>query len=171
MIRLNRMASYVLVMLAAGLSAACDEPVDPTLPTAEEIEAHYEYEGRLDGELTGNVALVTVYQSALQLRRGGTLWAKVGPYIFLFTEETFQLLEDHPGLAGVRVVTKVGDGTEVARALLTRDELTGVLWRRSLNIAGLARRDGTNRVTLLDDLVRWGESHTEYEYNPRYIRR
>jgi hypothetical protein len=87
-------------MLAAGLSAACEEPVDPTLPTAEEIEAYYEYEGSLDGELTGNVALVTVYQSALQLRRGGTLWAKVGPYIFLFTEETFQLLEDHPGLAG-----------------------------------------------------------------------
>ena len=53
------MVSYVLVMLAAVLSAACDEPVDPTLPTDEEIEAYYEYEGRLDGELTGNVALVT----------------------------------------------------------------------------------------------------------------
>jgi hypothetical protein len=52
--------------------------------------------------------------------------------------------------------------------LLTRDELSGVLWRRSLNIAGQARRDGTERPALLEDLIRWGEEHTEYEYSARY---
>ena len=59
----------------------------------------------------------------------------------------------------------------VASALLSRGELSDLLWRRSLNIAGQARRDGTNRMTLLEDLVRWGEDHTEYEYNERYTRR
>jgi len=75
---------------------------------------------------------------------------------------------EHPELAGVRVVTRVERGPEVARALLMRNELSGVLWRRSLNIAGRARLEGTERPTLLEDLVRWGEEHTEFEYNPRY---
>jgi hypothetical protein len=31
--------------------------------------------------------------------------------------------------------------------------------------------NGTRRVTLLQDLVRWGEDHAEeYNYNPRYMR-
>jgi hypothetical protein len=59
----------------------------------------------------------------------------------------------------------------VASALLSYDELTDVLWRRSLNISGLARRDGTERVTLLEDLIEWGEDHTEFQYNPRYVPR
>ena len=91
-------------------------------------------------------------------------------YVFLFTEETQRLFADHSGLAAVRVITLVGDA-EVANVLLARDELSDILWRRSLNIAGLARRDGTERVTLLEDLVRWGETHTEYTYNPRYTQR
>jgi hypothetical protein len=69
------------------------------------------------------------------------------------------------------VVTQVAGGPEVARALLTRAELTGVLWRRSLNIAGKARRDGTDRPSLLEDLVSWGEDHTDFEYSPRYTGR
>jgi hypothetical protein len=93
----------------------------------------------------------------------------VGPYIFLFSGETHQLFQDYPGLAGVRFITTVGD-VEVGNALLARETLSDVRWRRSLNIAGLARRDGTGQVTLLQDLVRWGEDHTEYTYNPRYTR-
>jgi len=117
------------------------------------------------------VAMVVVRQSADQLRRGGTLWARVGPYIYLFSEETRGLFRDYTGLAGVRVVTRVSGGTTVGNALLKRDELTDVLWRRSLNISGLARRDGTERITLLEDLIFWGEDHTEFEYNERYARR
>jgi hypothetical protein len=151
--------------------AACDQPVDLALPTAKEVRANYTYDGELRAEVDGNVAVVTISQPAQQLRRGGSLWAKVGPYVFLFTDETHQLFEDYPGLAAVRVITRVRNGPEVARALLKRDDLSGVLWRRSLNIAGKARRDGTARPGLLEKLVEWGEDHTEFEYNPRYTRR
>ncbi len=134
------------------------------------MRSRYETAGGVDAEVAGNVATIRVAQDPQQLRRGGALWAKVGPYVFLFSEETRRLFEDFPGLAGVRVVTRVG-GAEVASALLARDELTDVLWRRGLNIAGRARRDGTGRVTLLEDLVDWGESHTEFEYSSRFTRR
>lgn len=153
-----------------GVLMGCYQVSDLTLPEADEVEAYYEYRAGLEAELTGNVAVITVTQPAQQLRRGGALWAKVGPYVFLFTKETHQLFEDFPGLAAVRVVTKVGN-VEVSSALLARDELSGVLWRRALNIAGHARRDGTRRVTLLEDLVTWGEEHTDFTYNNRYTRR
>jgi hypothetical protein len=149
-------------------TGACAKPRDLTLPTAEEIESHYESDTALDAKINGNVAEITVQQSPGQLRRGGTLWAKVGPYIYLFSDETRQLFEDYPGLAGVRVITRMPSGGEIANALLARDELSDILWRRSLNISGLARRDGTEHPGLLDDLIRWGEEHTEHEYNRRY---
>ena len=107
-------------------------------------------------------------QPTSQIRRGGVLWAKVGPYILLFSDDTQSLFEDYPGLAAVEVKTELAGGREIARALLTRNELSDILWRRSLNIAGKARRDGTKRPSLLDDLVRWGEEHTRYEYNKEY---
>lgn len=158
----------VAVVLA---TAACPESPDLTLPTPEVVASYYSYDGTLEANLSGNVAEVVVTQPAAQLRRGGALWARVGPYVVLFSDDTQRLLEAYPGLAAVRVVTRVGGGTEVARALLTRDALTGVLWRRSLNIAGKARLEGTDRPALLEDLVRWGEDHTEFKYNARYTGR
>ena len=164
MFRLELMLLLTLALLG------CREPVDLALPSTAEIEAHYLYQGPLGADVKGNVAVVTVGQSAQQLRRGGTLWAKVGPYIFLFSEETQQLMDNYPGLAAVRVITTVGE-SEVANVLLGRDALSDVQWRRALNIAGRARVNGTRRVTLLQDLVRWGEDHAEeYNYNPRYTR-
>ncbi len=160
----------VVGVLVAGLVSGCQRERDVTLPDAGEVATYYDYDAGLEAEVVGNVAVITVTQSAQQLRRGGSLWARVGPYVFLFTEETRQLFEDFPGLAGVRVITTVGSA-EVGNALLLREELSGVLWRRSLNIAGRARRDGTTRVTLLEDLVDWGETHTEFQYNNRYTRR
>ena len=157
-----------MVLALVGL-AACEEPADLTLPTVDQAEAYYTYDRDFTAEINGNVVTLTFSQSADQLRRGGSLWAKVGPYIFLFTEETYQMIQDYPGIAGVRVVTKAGNA-EVANVLLARETLSDVLWRRSLNIAGQARRDGSERMTLLTDLVRWGERHTEYEYSPRYVR-
>ncbi len=151
------------------LLSACAQ-TDLSLPSDDAIVEAFQSERPLSSEVTGNVAVLYVEQSFQQLRRGGTLWAKVGPYIFLFSEEAQGLFEAYPGLGGIRVETRVGEAT-VATALLTRDELSDLQWRRSLNIAGLARRDGTNRMTLLEDLVRWGEDHTTYEYNERYTRR
>ena len=158
------MAFFVVPLFLMG----CEE-VDLTLPTAEEVESVYLYEGTLTATMNGNVAEVTIVQAERQLRRGGTLWAKVGPYVFLFSEETEGLFRDYPGLAGVRVVTVTPGQQEVARALLLRESLNDVTWRRSMNISGLARRDGTRRPTLLESLVEWGEDHTEFNYSPRYI--
>jgi hypothetical protein len=120
--------------------------------------------------MSGNVAVITIVQPSRHISRGGTLWAKVGPYVLIFSKETEGLFQDYPGLAGVRAITVSSAGPEIARALLTRDELTDVKWRRALNISGLARRDGTRRPTLLEDLVEWGEEHTQFEYNPRYTK-
>jgi hypothetical protein len=157
-----------LALVLMLLSAACVKPRDLTLPTAEEVESYYESDVTIAAKINGNVAEIDVEQPMGQLRRGGILWAKVGPYVYLFSDETRRLFEDYPGLAGVRVTTRTASGTEIANALLARDELSDILWRRSLNISGLARRDGTEHPALLDDLVRWGEQHTEHKYNRRY---
>lgn len=169
--RVKRWGMGLILGWGAALTTGCAPSSELALPDAETVAAYYSYDGSLEARLNGNVAEITVAQPAAQLRRGGALWARVGPYVLLFTEETHRLLEENPGLAGVRVITRVEDGPEVARALLIRGELSGVLWRRSLNIAGRARREGTERPTLLEDLVRWGEDHTEFEYNPRYTAR
>lgn len=161
-----------VMALAAGLLAlsGCQQP-DLAVPTAEEAEGYFSAVSNLTVEMEGNVAELTVVQPATQLRRGGSLWARVGPYIYLFSEATQTLFTDYPGLAAVRVVTTTSGGAEVARATLARNTLNELTWRRALNVAGLARRDGTERVTLLEDLVRWGEDRTEFEYNPTYTRR
>lgn len=157
-------------LLLLAVPVACAAPSDGTLPTAEQVLSYYQSDRTMDAEIVGNVAVLRVSQSAEQLRRGGSLWAKVGPYVFLFSEETRQLFTDFDGLAAVRVITTVGD-TEVANALLAHEELSDVLWARSLNIAGRARLEGTNRMTLLEDLVEWGEAHTDFTYNERFTRR
>jgi hypothetical protein len=162
-----------MLLLAVGLALAsasgCAGP-DLTLPTANEVEAAYPYAGILTAEISGNVAVVTIVQPSRHLRRGGALWAKVGPYILIFSKETETLFEAYPGLAAVRAITVSSNGPEIARALLPRNELNGITWRRALNIAGQARVNGTRRPTLLEDLVRWGEEHTEFEYNPQFTR-
>lgn len=164
----TRLSRAFVVGLSTWALGACAPKTEVALPTEAEVAAYYSYEGGVKAALNGNVAEITVPQPANQLRRGGSLWAKVGPYILLFSDETRRLLAEHPALAGVRVITTVAGGPEVARARLVRTELTDLQWRRALNIAGRARKDGTERPTLLDDLVRWGEEHTDYSYNKRY---
>jgi len=163
-----RSAAVFTLLVCTVLLGACIERPELTIPTAEQVQSYYSSATELSAEIRGNLAAITVVQSATQLRRGGSLWAKVGPYVYLFSEETRRLFEDFPGLAAVRVSTQTAGGVAVASATLTRDELPDILWRRSLNIAGQARRDGTERPALLEALIRWGEEHTEHEYAPRY---
>lgn len=154
-----------LTCVLAGM--ACDAP-ELRVPSSEDVEDYYTIVGESTVTVRGNVAQLEVHQASEQLARGGRLWARVGPYIYLFSEPTRRLFEDYDGLAAVRVITRDPAGDEVARATLERDALNAVTWRRALNIAGLARRDGTERPTLLEDLVEWGEEHTTYEYSEAY---
>lgn len=159
----NMLLAGAVLMTVTG----CNEE-DLTLPSQTEIESYFA-EQDVEVELSGNVVLITVVQSATQLRRGGSLWAKVGPYIYLFSEPTRQLLVNHPGVAGVRVITQTSGGTRVASVLMRRDALNDITWRRALNMAGLARRDGSTQITRLGDLVRYGEERTEFEYSSRWV--
>ena len=155
--------SLILALLACG-------EVNFTLPSESEAGAHYANSSDLSVHLSGNVVELTVDQPLRQVRRGGSLWAKVGPYIYLFTDETESLLREYPGVSGVRVITRTGrSNAEVARAFLHRDSLNELTWRRARNIAGKARTQGTSRPVLLEELVEWGQAHTEFGYNQEFI--
>ena len=158
------------MVLAAGLiatSLACSSNLD--VPTVEQVDSAFVYQGEKEVSVVGNVAEIRITQDSDQLRRGGTLWAKVGPYVFLFSQETRDLFEAFNGLAAVRVVTTDARGDEVARALLRRDELNGITWGNAVTVSGRARRDGSTRPSRIEDLVRFGEEHTEFEYSEKYV--
>lgn len=169
------MTRYVRAYAAAACALlvlpACDrilpQQEDRSLPDIEVVEEAY---GGLNAEYrySGNVLEVVVQQPADHLRRGGSLWARVGPYIYLFTPATRQVLDRYSGIAGVRAVTMTGD-TEVARALLQRDRLNELTWPRAHAVLGRALESGTERPSLMDRLVQFGEEHTTYRYNPEYV--
>ena len=144
--------------------------VDLTLPSDREVADIFASSPSVSASMNGNVVEVIVEQPLYQIRRGGHLWAKVGPYIYLFTAETESIFQQFPGVAGVRVVTRTSRrSTEVARALLYSDRLNSITWQRALNIAGKARRDGSGRPTFLEELIRWGEDHTDYGYSEEFV--
>lgn len=166
--RLRGWVALGLLPAALALGACAEEEL--VVPTAEQVAGYYTSSSITGVDMKGNVAEVTVRQDAAQLRRGGSMWARVGPYVYLFSQSTQDLFRDFNGLAGVRVVTRVGDA-EVARALLARDALNDITWKRALNVNGLARRDGTARPALIEDLIEYGEDHAaEHEYNARFVR-
>jgi hypothetical protein len=159
--------TVILVLGALG----CEETGNLALPSESEVEVHYASSADLSVRVSGNIVEVSVEQSLRQVRRGGSLWVKVGPYIYLFTEETETLLREFPALSGVRVITKTNrNRSEVARAFLHRETLNEITWRRAKNIAGRARADGTRRPVLLEDLVEWGQEHTEFEYSEEFVK-
>jgi hypothetical protein len=170
-------AGLAVGMLVIGLGA-CDQARDflagdpPGVPSAAELASYYANHGGVSGiEVSGNVAEVQVVQDGDQLARGGSLWARVGPFVYLFTPATRSVFEDHPAIAAVRVITLTPDGSEVARAMLRRDALNDARWRRSLNILGLALQEGHEHPRRLEALTDWGEGLTEYRYNPDYVSR
>lgn len=170
----RRIAGAVAFVLVLG---GCDRAREylaggsHALPAAEEVAPYYATHGGLLGiELSGNVVEVRVSQPHQQLVRGGSLWARVGPYVYLMTPSTRQVFQDFPGVAAVRVITVLPDGVEVARAMLRRDTLSDVLWRRSLNILGHALQEGQQNPRRLEALTDWGEAHTEFRYNEDYVR-
>lgn len=158
------------VVVGALLVGGCPMKEAPPLPTEAQVRELYAGYSRLESaELSGNVAELRFTQEASQLRRGGSLWARVGPYVYLLSPATRELFQLFPGVAAVRVITLGPGGEEVARAMLRQDALTDILWRRTLNILGHAIQEGSQRPSRLEALVQWGEKYTEFEYNPEYV--
>lgn len=159
------------------LLSACDQvreflgqDAPPPPPAPEAVEPYYAGHRGVDSiRITGNVVELHVRQPYGQLDRGGSLWARVGPFVYLMTPPTRAVFEEFPGVAAVRVVTHLPDGDEVARAMLRRDALTDVRWRRTLNILGRALQEGRENPRKLEELTEWGEKYTEFRYNPEYV--
>ncbi|HKK94506.1 MAG TPA: hypothetical protein VJ925_13810 [Longimicrobiales bacterium] len=163
--------------LLAGLAVtfalgACQEPVDTALPTEAAAAEYYTSPSVQSVEMNGNVAVVTVVQRSDDLRRGGSLWAKMGPYIHIFSPATEQLLRDHPGLAGVRVRTVTTSDTEIASVLLERSTLNDITWKTARNhVAHALTDEGAEQVRSIERLVQYGERRTSHEYNSNLVRR
>ncbi|MFQ5890017.1 MAG: hypothetical protein ACE5JR_08175 [Gemmatimonadota bacterium] len=162
-----RAAATSLALLTAGTAAACSGGQGLALPTASDLEGLYGPDPEVT--LNGNVVDVRVVQPASQLARGGTLWARVGPYIYLFSPQTQELFEGYTGLAAVRVRTLDSGGERVAEALLERGTLNSLTWPRARQLVGRARLEGTTRPSYMIDLVRYGEEHAGFTYNSRYV--
>jgi hypothetical protein len=163
-----------LPALALLVANACDKfrpnRQDLDLPPIDSIQAIYAANGQSeDLSYSGNVVEIDVVQSADQLRRGGSLWARVGPYIHLLTPATRQVFDTYAGVAAVRVVTRTTTGQEIARAMLLRNTFEETRWRRSLNLLGHALQEGSERPSQIEALVRWGEDHTEHSYNRDFV--
>jgi hypothetical protein len=169
---MTRTVLTLLVLGCALAGAGCDRLLpqrDAALPEMSEVQQYIAQSGmNADVRYSGNVVELVVQQPADQLRRGGSLWARVGPYIYLFTPATRELMVRYPGIAGVRVITAVGD-VEIARALLVSDALNDITWRRAHNIVGNALEHGTQRPSTMDRLVQFGEEVTQFQYNPDYV--
>ncbi len=157
-----------LFVAALGGIGACEAEPPRELPTEAVLDSVYGE--RVDISLNGNVVELAVTQGGDQLSRGGSVWAKAGPYIYLFTPQTRELLQAYGGIGGVRVTTRDANGQLIARALLERGALNSVAWRRAINVAGRARVEGTRRPQTMVNLADFGEEHTTYEYSQRYVR-
>lgn len=170
-LRLRNGGRSAAFLLLTFIAAACEtQPEGATqLPSVEEVAPLFTFVGGRELELSGNVLQVTATVDPATYRMGGTIWLRASPYIFLFSAGTQEALAEYPALGGVRVLTRTPDGTLIASALLRQGTLTSVTWRRALSIAGLARTEGTERPGRMRDLIRWGEDHTEFEYNPELI--
>lgn len=162
------------VLACVLVSGGCDEVRDfvgdtPQPPPAESVAPYYaEHRGVERVELSGNVVELHVLQPYQQLERGGSLWARVGPYVYLMTPSTRSVFQDFPGVAAVRVVTHLPDGEEVARAMLRRDTMSNLQWRRTLNILGHALQAGQKNPRKLEELTEWSEDRTQFHYSPDY---
>lgn len=142
----------------------------PSPPTAEQMSGYFSFSGgQMDVAMTGNVARVTITLDPESYRRGGTTWARAIPYLFLFSPGARDAFQEHEGLGGIRVLTRHPGGDVMAQALLERGAMSSRDWTRGINTAAEARRHATERPGLMMDMVRWGEDHTDFEYNPEYI--
>ena len=168
--RARRFAAAVAVVAAVVSAPGCSsEPEAPRLPTASELEGLYGDRAAVTRE--GNVVNVEVEQPARQLARGGRLWAKVGPYIYLFSPQTRELFASYSGLAAVRARTVNEAGDWIAQATLRHDALNPLTWDDARRVVARARQQGTDKPGYLEDLIRFGEEHADFRYNESFLQR
>ena len=165
----RRLAHGLLAGLLAALPAAGCQPEagGRDLPGPSALEGVYG--DRASVSLNGNVVDVRVRQEATQLERGGPLWARVGPYIYLFSPATRELFDEYAGVAAVRVRTVTGGERWVAEATLRRDALNAITWKDAVRTVARARQQGTDKPGYMEDLVEFGEERTDHRYNPDYV--
>jgi hypothetical protein len=162
----SRLGLGLLIVALTGAGGCEAEPLRE-LPSEAALDSVYGE--RVDISLNGNVVELVVTQDSDQLSRGGSVWAKAGPYIYLFTPQTQELLQAYGGIGGVRVTTLDANGQLIARALLERGALNSVTWPGAINVAGRARVEGTQRPQTMVNLAEYGEEHTSFEYSQRYV--
>jgi hypothetical protein len=160
----------LVLTLLLGLLVGCGLGGERELLLPDEAEVAERYGGGAEAEVRGNLLEVRIAMAEQHLRGGG-IWARSGPYFYLFSPPTRDLFAEYPDLAAVRVVTRTPRGQEVARAELRRDALTEVRWREALYRSAIAQRDGTERPVTLQDLTFFGEDHTDFHYNPEFVGR
>ncbi|MEX2570158.1 MAG: hypothetical protein WD737_02565 [Gemmatimonadota bacterium] len=151
-----------ILLIATGGACSGSDSSDWELPDPEAATEWYGED--VDARLDGNVLEIRGTMNPYHLARGGRIWARGGPYFYLFNVHVQQLLEDYPDLAAVRAVTVDSRGSEVARATLVRSQLSEVRWNQALARASLAQREGSERPRLIEELIAFGEDHTEYSY-------
>lgn len=149
------------LLLAALLAGGCEPPRDPRLPPP--AEAAERYGGGLEARLSGNVLELQVRLDS-RLARGGGIWIRGAPYFYLISPTTRDLFAEYEDLAAVRAVMTDLDGRELSRAMLERGAITSVRWREGLSLAGVARRDGTERPRAIEELTSWAEDRTQFSY-------
>lgn len=166
---MRRLGTWLVTLSMSAAAVACEGEPDPlVMPPETEVAAAYGEAAIAD--VSGNLLRVTVPMPP-GFERGGTLWARSGPYFYLFTTATRDLLFAYPDVSAVEVVATTEEGEEVARARLLRGELNEITWPRAIAYASQAQTEGTESPRHVDRLVRYGEDVTEYEYNPEFVPR
>lgn len=147
-----------LALSLALLAAACTaERGEWVLPDPAAVSAWYGSDAV--ATIDGNLLEIRGTMDPEFLRRGGSLWARSGPYFYLFNVHVQQLLQDYPDLAGVRATVTDEEGEEIASAMITRADLNEFRWREALARASLAQRDGTRNPRTVERLILFGEEH------------
>jgi hypothetical protein len=154
-------ASFVILLVVTmiGCERADREWV---LPDAAEVAAWYG-EGA-EAHFDGNRLEIRGTIDPDYLRRGGRLWARSGPYFYLFNVHIHQLLVDYPDIAAVRAIALTPSGEELAVATLARGGMNEPRWQEAMARVAIAQRDGTRNPRVVEQLIQFGEDHTEYSY-------
>jgi len=162
-------ALLLVVLVAGGCDVLRRDELGEVPSEAEAAEFYARHADVSAVDVKGNVIELHVRQPGDQLRRGGSLWARVGPYVYLLSPATRGLFEAYPAVAAVRVVTSTDRDREVARAMLRRDALGPSQWRHAEALLGHALQPGTEQPRMLERLAEWGERYAEYDYNPEFV--